>query len=1045
MKFGSVRSTVVFIVFAAICAFAFAFAVQSAGAQTAQVAQAAPAAPSNPGTLRGTVTDPSGAAVSQAAVVMMSASGQFTTGKTNATGAYEIKGLAAGSYTLTVNADGFAVFEQDNVQIAPGQVQTVNTKLALASESQTVQVSGQAVAVAVNPEENASAVVIQGKDLQALSDDPDELQDELQALAGPSAGPSGGQMYIDGFQAGQLPPKSSIREIIINQNPFSAEYPDMGYGRIQILTKPGTDKLHGDFFVIGNDSAFNTLTPFICRTGNDFGCTPDVPPNYHTVQFSGDVSGPLNKKASYFVQVEQRDIDQASVIDALETVGPAPTFAIEPMQGTPLNPQIRTTISPRFDFQLSNTNTITIRYQFTHSGDTDDGVGQSRLFSQAYDESETENTVQVTDDQTFGTKVLMETRFQFNNDKDANTAQNLTPEIQVPGDFTGGGNPIGKEADNSTHDELDSFTQVTLTKNTVRFGARLDTYADTNTSNSNFNGTFQFPSINAYQTYLMDSYAGLPDAAIVAAGGGANQYTVTAGNPTSHVKEFAMGLYAEDDWRIRPTITLSYGLRYEMQTNISDHDDWAPRLSLSWAVGHSKGNPKTVLRAGYGIFYNRFNYTNTLDVERYNGVTQQDYTVTNPGFFPTDAPPASSLAGTGTSPTSPTIYQVSPNLRAPYQMEFGGSVEQQLTKSATLSVTYINSHGLHQFLTDNVNAPLPGTYNPAAPSNGTRPLFAASCGSFTCMNDNVYQFQSEGIFHQNQLIMNLNYKLGTKISLFGYYTLNYADADTNGVGSFPSNPYNLMADYGRAAFDVRNRVFFGGNITLPKGFRLNPLIVAASGSPFNITVGQDLNGDTIFNDRPGIATGANISRPSVIQTAQFGYLDTDPIAGEAIIPINDGTGPGQFTFNLRVSKTFSFGSEGSRPAGNGQQGGGPGGGGGFGGGPGGGGGGGRGGGGGGGGGRGGGGGFGGAGGAASAKRYNLTFSANIRNLFNIANLGIPGGDVGSPNFTGGPVRSNVRTSLNPDGPFDESNSASGGIYGSNSSDRRIDLQMVFTF
>jgi hypothetical protein len=458
-------------------------------------------------------------------------------------------------------------------------------------------------------------------------------------------------------------------------------------------------------------------------------------------------------------------------------------------------------------------------------------------------------------------------------------------------------------------------------------------------------------------------------------------------------------------------------------------------LSLAWGLGHAKGGPKTVLRVGYGIFYTRFNYTNTLDVDRFDGVTQQDYTVTNPDFFPTDAPAPSSLGG---SLTSPTIYQVAPNLHAPYQMELGGSIERQLTKSATITATYINSHGLHQFLTDNINAPLPGTYDPADPTSGTRPL----TGMYG--NDNIYQFQSEGIFHQNQLIVNLNYKLGTKISVFGFYSLNYADADTNGVGSFPSNPYNLMADYGRAAFDVRDRLFLGGNITLPKGFRLNPLIVAASGSPFNITVGQDLNGDTIFNDRPGIATGANISRPSVIQTAQFGYLDTDPIAGEAIIPINDGTGPGQFTFNLRVSKTFSFGSEGSRPAGNGQQGGGPGGGGGFGGGPGGGGGG-RGGGGGGGGGRGGGGGFGGGGGAASAKRYNLTFSANIRNLFNIANLGIPGGDVGSPNFTGGPVRSNVRTSLNPDGPFDESNSASGGIYGSNSSDRRIDLQMVFTF
>ncbi|MGB6200355.1 MAG: carboxypeptidase regulatory-like domain-containing protein, partial [Candidatus Acidiferrales bacterium] len=954
MKFALGRIVVRFVLAATF--FAAAFCAQPAGAQNAQgtstpstqatpSTQSAPstqvtpstrsnAAAQNPagaqagqGTLQGTVTDPSGAAVAQAAVVMMSSSGQFTTGKTNQTGGYQIKGLAPGSYTLTVNADGFSVYEQDNVQISSGQIQTANPKLNLASESQSVQVSGQAVSVAVNPEENASAVVIQGKDLAALSDDPDELQDELQALAGPSAGPNGGQIYIDGFQAGQLPPKSAIREIIINQNPFSAEYPEMGYGRIQILTKPGTDKLHGDFFVIGNDSSFNTLDPLI-KSGEA------VPP-YHTEQFSGDVSGPMGKKASFFFQVEQRNIDQDSVVAASMGTG----VACSECNITELNPLTRTTISPRLDFQLSKTNTITVRYQYTHSGNTNNGVGQFSLATQGYNVADTENTLQVTDDQTFGAKVLMETRFQFNGDNDGETAQNSTAEIQVPGYFTGGGNSIGREIDKENHYELDSFTQVTLSKNTVRFGARLDEYDDTNTSTSGFNSSFQFPSIAAYQTFAADSALGLSDAAIVAAGGGADQYTVTTGVPTSSANEFTMGLYAEDDWRIKPTITFSYGLRYETQTNISDHNDWAPRLSLSWAVGHSKSGPRTVLRAGYGIFYNRFNLGNTLDTERFNGTTQQQYSVTNPTFFPTDAPPPSSLPSSST--TSPTIYQVAPNLRAPYQMEVGGSVEQQMGKSATFTVTYINSHGLHQFLTDDVNAPCPGTYNPADPSSQTvvgaandecpdpstvpsdeivRPLFNAPFGSGTYENDNVDQYQSEGIFHQNQIIMNLNYRLGSIVSLFGYYTLNYADSDTNGVNSFPSNPYDLMADYGRAAFDTRSRVFVGGTIGLPKGFRLNPLLVASSGAPFNITVGQDLLGDSQFNDRPGIAEEANMLRPSVIVTQKFGALDTDPIPGEPIIPINDGTGPALITFNLRISKTFSFGGEKAATA-TGQQGG----------------------------------------------------------------------------------------------------------------------------
>ena len=144
--------------------------------------------------------------------------------------------------------------------------------------------------LSVSPENNAGAIVLSGKDLDQLSDDPDQLQSDLEALAGPSVGPNGGQMYIDGFTAGQLPPKSSIREIRINQNPFSAEYDKLGYGRIEIFTKPGTDQLHGQFTVIGNDSAFNSRSPFL-------GTAPL--PGYDTVQFNGSVGGPLSKKASF--------------------------------------------------------------------------------------------------------------------------------------------------------------------------------------------------------------------------------------------------------------------------------------------------------------------------------------------------------------------------------------------------------------------------------------------------------------------------------------------------------------------------------------------------------------------------------------------------------------------------------------------------------------------------------------------------------------------------------------------------------------------------
>ena len=184
------------------------------------------------------------------------------------------------------------------IVIARGQPQVVNAQLSVAVEKQQITVTDTTTKVSVNPDENASALVIKGKDLEALSDDPDELQSELEALAGPSAGPNGGQIYIDGFTGGQLPPKSSIREIRVNQNPFSAQYDALGYGRIEILTKPGTDKLHGQLFADGNDSAFNTRNPFATEI-----------PGYHSEMFNGNIGGPINKKTSFYVDGQRRDIE----------------------------------------------------------------------------------------------------------------------------------------------------------------------------------------------------------------------------------------------------------------------------------------------------------------------------------------------------------------------------------------------------------------------------------------------------------------------------------------------------------------------------------------------------------------------------------------------------------------------------------------------------------------------------------------------------------------------------------------------------------------
>ena len=213
------------------------------------------------GRLRGQIVDATGAVIPGASITVKNSSGLVLSVTSDGTGAYDVKNLAPGKYTVSVTAKGFAPGTKE-VEIAAGQLKDVDIPLAIVVKEEDIEVQSDAARVGTSPDANASSLVLTGKDLDALSDDPDELQSELQALAGPSAGPNGGQIYIDGFTGGQLPPKSSIREIRINQNPFSAQYDRMGFGRIEILTKPGTDKLHGQVFFNDNHSFMDALEPF---------------------------------------------------------------------------------------------------------------------------------------------------------------------------------------------------------------------------------------------------------------------------------------------------------------------------------------------------------------------------------------------------------------------------------------------------------------------------------------------------------------------------------------------------------------------------------------------------------------------------------------------------------------------------------------------------------------------------------------------------------------------------------------------------------------
>ena len=664
---------------------------------------------------------------------------------------------------------------------------------------------------------------------------------ELTALAGPSAGPNGGQIYIDGFSGGQLPPKSAIREIRINQNPFSAEFDRLGYGRIEILTKPGTDKLHGQFFMQGNDNAFNTGNPFT-----------NTIPSYYSYQFNGTVSGALSKKASFFVSAEQRNTENVnawSIPNAVMLENPLLPYdsVTNPYQDTVnygvslLNRRIRDNTSARIDWQLGAKKHVygalwvlvrvrAWRFEPGSAGDCGHPRYEpidARVEHRPYGADERRDY----SERSRGEREPVSYERQNENHYPDSTDRT----ISVQGDFTGGGFSGQESRDHTTRLEFQNLTTLSHGTHAIKFGTRIRDSRDANLTNSNFNGGFTFGSYGAYLKMANGLASGTPFSDLVTAGYGPATATYATGGESTLANVFDMALFAQDDWKFNPRLTLSGGMRWEAQNHVSDHNDWAPRVSLAYALdgGTKDKKTKTVLRAGYGLFYDRFGSNNLLTINRYN--SQQQIVLNDPqcntAATSLGAIDMTTCVSTGGSSTAsvPVKYEVDAHYHSPYTGQAGASLERQLLPGTSVTATYLHSFGVHQMNTRNANQAEGGT-----PQDST--------GGY------LYEFYPEAVFKQDQLIVSVNGKLSKTFNVMGSYTL--ARANTNGAGGSASNAYDLDQDYGRAGFVSRNMLFLMGNYAAPWGIRFNPFIIAQSGRPFNITLPTDPE-NNLFNQRPG--------------------------------------------------------------------------------------------------------------------------------------------------------------------------------------------------
>jgi hypothetical protein len=860
------------------------------------------------GALRIQVSDQNGAVIVGASLTLIDAKGQKKTGKTGEDGSFLFRDLPPGTYTVVAEAKGFAAFENKSTQIVSGRREALDIKLNVALEEQKVDVPSDQP-LSADPNSNASTLVLTGRDLESLPEDPDELEAALRALAGPSAGPDGGQIYIDGFvSTSRLPSRASIQEIRINQNPFAAENDRLGFGRIDVTTRPGAGKLTGQVLFSFNNEHLNSRNPY----------APIRPP-FLARTVGADLSGPIVKnRASFILMYDRRERQENAIINATIL---DPSLNITRFSDAVVVPWTQHYFRSVFDYQVNKSHSLSAQYIYIPTSRENVGIGEYSLPSRAYETSDSQHILRLTERAIFKSRIINQTLFQFSRTRLNQNADNSIPTIEVLDAFVDGGTQVGDGGIDNDRIDLSNHTTWAEGAHTFRAGARIRRFKIVDVSPTNFGGVFTFTgglgprldeqnrvvlapdgtpildqisSIERYRRTLFFGQEGLSPAEIRELGGGAAQLTVAGGDPTASVSQLEFGAFFQDDWRVRPDFTFSFGLRYENQTNISSDLNFAPRLAFAWVPRYKAGQPsKMVVRGGVGIFYDRFGEGYTLRARRFNGIRQQQFVVSDPLILD-QFPVVPSIDSLSEFAVDQTTIRVSEDLRTPYSIQSSISVELQLPHRTTMSLNYVNTRLLHMLRLRNINAPLPGTFIPGDPGSGDRPFGDVG---------NIFAYESTGIFKQNQLIVTFQNRLHRNVSFYGTYALNKANSDTDGAGTFPANPYDFTGEYGRSGIDIRNRLAFGGVVTMPGKVNFSPFVFVRSGIPFNVIIGRDINGDTLFNERPAFAT--NLSKPGILLT-RHGAFDPNPEPGQTLIPRNFGDGPSFFGVNLAVSRSFSL-------------------------------------------------------------------------------------------------------------------------------------------
>jgi outer membrane receptor protein involved in Fe transport len=756
--------------------------------------------------LQGVVTDPSDAPVPGVSM-KLAGGGQNFEAVTSPTGEFRFLGLAAGNYELSCEVSGFDPIRQ-RVRVTARNQPPVRIRLTLASLKEELSVGENDKTVAAQADRNADTISVERTMLDNLPFlDNNYLSALGRFLDSGTPGGSGATIVVDGMEmrnAGVT--ASAIQEIRINNNPYTVEYPRWSRRRIEIITKSSADAYHGTINFLFRDYRLNARDALAATR-----------PQEQRRILEGSLFGPVgkSKRASFLFSAAREDEDLVAVVFAQGPKGPI-------NENVP-TPQVNTVASLRISHQLNDKQAMFWQYNFQDRWQNNIGVGGTTLPEAGAQSRFREDEFVVNHRAVISTNLLSQFRVLLGRYW-APTNSNLDAAKAVVTDaFTGG----GAQADRLSTEFHTSITWLltqTIRKHTLKYGINVPDWSRRGLSDrTNQIGTLSYASLLAFGENR-------PFAAVL-----------QRGDPRTIFIEKNIGGFLQDEWQLRPGLSIAGGLRYDWQNYFGDGNNFAPRLAMAWAPGKSR---KTVIRTGAGFFFDRSGPGPIWDILRFNGVQLRRYVVS--GAVPPDL-----------SQFPASLHRLDSQVQLPNTMQFSLGLERQLAKKTTLSVNYVGTRGVQQLRSRDANAPLPPGFNVRSDPRV-----------------NVLRnIESAGRVEANSLEVTVRGDLGPRLNGMAQYVFGKTMADTNGVNWFPADSFAPSGEWGRADTDRRHQFNFLGIASLHRWVNLGLSVSLLSGIPFNITTGRDENGDGMALDRPCTVTRNSGSGPGAAVVDVRWYRD----------------------------------------------------------------------------------------------------------------------------------------------------------------------------